>query len=229
VEVSVKIILKPAGALIVVAAVATLGFLAFRKAGQDSSPSMSPPPQRTVSAPEVPAGPLTPVAFPKTVAEGWRLSGDGKTLEKLDTNNGECPLPGATLKPDTGLVQIKVSCEELAPNAKFPKFGLRVKGTPEGDELDVWIDPQAKVLTTRGRVGGTNYDWHPSPLPEGFDMAKEHTLSIQWSASGKEWKFMVDDDRHSSQSKHLFAQMKPASPMVIAYLAKPIYRELATR
>lgn len=219
-----KIILKPAGAVIIVTALSALGFMAFRKAGTDKGAT----PTGEMSAP-VSSAPLQPLAFPAQPAAGWQLSADGKSLTKADTNNGECLFPEVALTAETGEVQVKVACAELAPGATYPKYGLRVKGSAEGDELDVWIDPQAKVLTTRGRVGGTNYDWHPSPLPDGFDMTKEHTLAIQWSGGGKEWKFLVDDDRHSAQSKHLFAQMKPSSPLVMNYLAKPVYSALAMR
>jgi hypothetical protein len=224
VEVSVKIILKPAGAILVVAALSALGFMAFRKSGASTEGA----PAGETSAP-LSGAPLQPMAFPTQPAAGWELSADGKSLTKADTNNGECPFPEIALTAETGEVQVKVACAELAPSATYPKYGLRVKGSAEGDELDVWIDPQAKVLTTRGRVGGTIYDWHPSPLPDGFDMAKEHTLSIQWSNAGKEWKFLIDDDRHSAQSKHLFAQMKPSVPLVMNYLAKPVYSALAIR
>lgn len=219
-----KIILKPAGAISVVVALSALGFMAFRRSGTTTGGT----PTGESSAP-LSSAPLQPLTFPTQPAPGWQLGADGKSLSKADTNNGECPLPDITLAPESGEVQVKVACTELAPNATYPKYGLRVKGSAEGDELDVWIDPQAKVLTTRGRVGGTNYDWHPSPLPDGFDMTKEHTLAIQWSGGGKEWKFLVDDDRHSAQSKHLFAQMKPSSPLVMNYLAKPVYTALAMR
>ena len=222
-----KIILKPAGATIVVVALGVLGFMAFRKSAQTSA-VFSGEPGASASLGAL-SGPLKPVGFPTQVASGWQVGQNGKTLTKLDTSNSECLFPEIALSADAGEVQVKVTCSELATGAAFPKYGLRVKGAAEGDELDVWIDPQAKVLTTRGRVGGTIYDWHPSPLPEGFDMAKAHLLSIQWSGGGKEWKFLVDDDRHSAQSKHLFAQMKPSHPLAISYLAKPAYRELATR
>ncbi|MBB6048411.1 hypothetical protein [Armatimonas rosea] len=219
-----KIILKPAGAIIVLAALGALAFMAFRRSGANAGGGSTGDLTASLSG-----APLQPLAFPKQPAPGWQLSADGKSLTKADTNNGECLFPEVALTAETGEVQVKVACTELAPNATYPKYGLRVKGSAEGDELDVWIDPQAKVLTTRGRVGGTNYDWHPSPLPDGFDMTKEHTLSIQWSGGGKEWKFLVDDDRHSAQSKHLFAQMKPSSPLVMNYLAKPVYSALAMR
>ena len=220
-----KIILKPAGAITLVAVLCGLIFLAFRKPGVSTAPTGEPGASVGVEQVE----PVRPAEFPTQLAAGWQLSAEGKSLSKTDTSTSECPFPDITLNTNTGEVQVKVSCGELAPNATYPKYGLRVKGTAQGDELDVWIDPQAKVLTTRGRVGGTIYDWHPSPLPDGFDMANEHLLSIQWSGGGKEWKFLIDNDRHSAQNKHLFAQMTPSSPLVMAYLAKPLYRELATR
>lgn len=225
-----NIILKPAGAVTIAAVVGTLGFFAFRQArhatpGATSATTSGAP----VSTATFSEAPLTSAPFAAPDSEGWRLGADGKSLEKTDTNNGECALTGLTLNAESGAVQVKVACSELAPGAVYPKYGLRVKGEAVGDELDVWIDPQAKVLTTRGKVGGTNYDWHASPLPDGFDMTKDHSLTIQWMGAGKEWRFLVDDDRHSAQSKHLYAQMKPASAMVVTYLARPLYRELATR
>jgi hypothetical protein len=225
-----KVVLKPAGIAVILSLIAILGLVAFfatRSTPINSATGDAPSSPALAEA--TPATPPKETAFPEQVAAGWVVQEAGKVLEKSDTSNGECPLTSVALNPAEGEVRVKVSGLGLAPNALYPKYGLRILGTPAGDEMDIWIDPQAKVMTTHGRVGGTVYDWHTSPLPDGFEMTQEHTLSIRWEENGKRWHFKIDEDSHSEQNKMLKTPMQATTPLLMTYMCNARYRDLAIR
>jgi hypothetical protein len=223
----VQLIVKPLGAIVIlgifaggIALVASRNKAAVSKAANASSEHVS-----TATRPE------TELSVTGANAPGWQVGADGKSAEKvaLGTENEAFVLPETPFATESGQFCVRVRASNLGKTAPYPKYGIRLNGTDTTDNLAAWIDPPSGVLTTVGKVGGFLFDWHTSPLPNGFDMTKDHVLKIRWSEEGKVWTFMVDDDEAGLQQKVLARRMTPARAALLAHDVQAVYSDLRLR
>lgn len=218
-----RFIVKPLGAVVILGFVAGVTALVVNKMHPSAGPSGVPTmvsnlPEKALSA-------------TGASAAGWKVAGDGQSIEKasLGIENETIALPSTALTPGQGEFSVTVKGLESGKTSPYPKYGIRVDGEGPQDNFSLWIDPVSKVVTTVGRVGDFNFDWHTTPLPAGFDMTQEHTLRISWSNEGKEWTFSLDKDENSLQKKHIARRLTPTGLALVTHDTRALYTHFAMR
>lgn len=139
------------------------------------------------------ATPAAAGADAKTTVGGWAVLDSGKTVrqEALGEDHREYSVPAAhapKLSPYSGSFSVIVHADSLGKE-QFSKYGIAVYAQGSTDGFSGWIDPKFKVLATAGLGNG----WQNVPLPDDFDMAKDHKLTIEWADRGRAWTVSVDD------------------------------------
>lgn len=199
-----QVILKPMGLLALLVAIVALASLAIfnRRPG----PATVATPTNTVAAPK----PTAPEAVlpaevrnEAPIGKGWTVKTDGKTIaqDQLGDEYREFALEGAMapqIAPDNGKYSVTIKAQTMGTN-RFSKYGVRVYTKGPIGFVEGWIDPKFNVLATCGR----GLAWKNVPLPAGFNMNEEHTLSMEWKDKGNNWTITVDDDPSVSQVRNL--------------------------
>ena len=202
-----QVILKPMGLLALLVAIVSLAALAvFNRRTvtvtvPEKSNSVSAPPKATATPPE--AIQAVEVRNEAPIGTGWTVKNDGKTLQQAQMGDEyrEFALEGAMapkLTPDSGKYVVSLKADTIGTN-RFSKYGVRIYTKGPIGFVEGWIDPKYMVLATCGR----GLAWKNVPLPAGFDMSQDHTLTVEWKDKGNTWTVTLDDDPSVSQVRNL--------------------------
>jgi hypothetical protein len=200
-------ILKPMGLLALLIAIVSLASLAIfnRRTVTVFTPAKTAAPPKSVAPTATPAESVVPteVRNEAPIGNGWTVKTDGKTLQQdqLGDEYREFALEGAMapkIAPDNGKYVVTMKADTMGTN-RFSKYGVRVYTSGPIGFVEGWIDPKYNVLATCGR----GLAWKNVPLPAGFNMSEEHTITMEWKDKGNIWSVTVDDDPSVSQMRNL--------------------------
>jgi len=212
---SMRIILKPLGAITLIGVILLLTVLlmvTLRAQQTRASGSMG--------------------ATGTTDRGAWSIDPNAGTVERtsLGLATPEMRLPASLVHldagADTGSFTATVSCTALGTTSQFPKYGLLIVGQRPGDRIEAWLDPPNSCLATRRYVAGNERAWRNSPLPAGFQKDKDHVLRIRWRDHGRIVTTTVDDDAAGMQEDSLPSEFQAAGFGVLSEDAIATYRNI---
>lgn len=222
-----RIILKPMGAIAVLCVILSLAILALKGAKTTAERSVA------VVSTATPSAPPSPAATPQTVRPVQ------KNGHVVMTVPGKGTLIQDTLLPDSlvslpenasqGAFIVHVLCQAQGKTSQFPKYGIEVRGADTSHSYQAWIDPSTGVLARDGNPGNMRLGWHNSPLPPGFDLAKEHILQIRWKNGGKTWQCLVDGDEAGKQEDVFTVPLKPQQFFLKTEDTNAVFRDMSVR